>query len=96
MKLHIVEDNIRKAVAATGRAGSEAAVLAYLASALAELHRGRAVTPDGATTCASGVVSCPFLGYEDISQQYYCVLSNYYLGSDDVDLMPRNGCTWMP
>lgn len=25
MKLHIVEDNIRKAVAATGRSGSEAA-----------------------------------------------------------------------
>lgn len=96
MKLHIVEENIRKAIAATGRAGYEAAVLAHLASALAELRRGRAVTPDGATTCASGGVSCPFLGYEGSSQQYYCVLSNSYLGGDDDDLMPRNGCTWMP
>lgn len=96
MKLHIIEDNIRNAIAATGRAGSEAAVLAYLSGALAELRRGHAVTPDGATTCASRDVSCPFLGYEGRSQQYYCVLSNSYLGGDDDDLEPRNGCTWAP
>lgn len=40
MKLHIVEDNIRNAIAATGRAGSDAAVLAHLTRALAELRRG--------------------------------------------------------
>lgn len=34
MKLHIVEDNIRNAIAATGRAGSEADVLAHLTRAL--------------------------------------------------------------
>ena len=94
MKLHIVEDNVHKAIAATGRAGYETVVLGYLASALAELRKGK-VTAGGRVTCSAEDSACPFLAFDRKAEQPYCVLSLHYLQRDaDGCLRPADGCTW--
>lgn len=95
MKLHIVEDNISKAVAATGRAGYETVVLGYLASALAELRRGK-ITVNGKVTCGCDTTqNCPFIELDRSTDKFYCVQSHQYLQRDaEGYLRPAYGCTW--
>lgn len=94
MKLHLVEDNISKAIASTGRAGYETVVLGYLASALAELRKWKAMA-GGRVVCSDDTSACPFLEFDNETEKPYCALSLFHLQHDEEGfLRPRDGCTW--